>query len=278
MTTRIENRFGVDSLGYVNDVATPNTRLTEAMATAGLTLERLAELTGAATSSVHRWRSDASAVPRLSHRLAVAKVLEVPVRELWDLDGDGSVQLSSEREWPAVTAIPREVWADLFRTCSDRFDVCIGTSHYIATELGGLARLIAGAADAGDPVQVRILGADPAGAMAAARQANEAAHDPSITGDQATVIARGRQALDTWSEIFSNVPGAEVRTTDDPAIFFGTGIVRFDTRMIAYHYLSGIRSLDGPVELLNRADVGGRFDGLATHLDRMWETGLPYSS
>ncbi len=254
---------------------TPNQRLTEAMAAAGITPDALADLVDVGRSSVYRWQGDAELLPRLSQRLAVAKVLSVPARDIWNDTGDGTLTLSATTEWPGLTAVPRELWADMFRKCTERFDVCVGGSMYIAESNQGLFPVIAVAAEAGEPIQVRILAADPDGTAAAARQLNESQFDP--TSEDGRLVNRIGSALDIWTDAFDGLEGAEVRITDDPAIYTN-GVVRFDDRMLVFPYIYGQRTLATPTELLRRYEVGGRFDAMSRHVDRLWETGTPYTS
>lgn len=131
-------------------------------------------------------------------------------------------------------------------------------------------------AEAGDPVSIRIINADPDGQQIQNRQEGEAAFDPSIGGtSQNDLPQRGREALDQWVDGLGELEQCEIRTTDHPEIYT-TGIFRFDDQAIAYHYYMGVRGMASVAKLMKRIEVDGEFDALARQIDRVWETGTPY--
>ncbi|MEM9561086.1 MAG: hypothetical protein AAGA93_00625 [Actinomycetota bacterium] len=254
-----------------------NAALIEAMDAAGMTAPRLAELAGVSRNSLVAWRGNAEIRPRAQHQLAVAKVLQVPAHALWPTSGDRSISSETIRVWPGLNEVPADLWSELTLQCVDRFDMVVGTPVGVTRWMLPIAaKVFPARAEAGDPVTIRIINADPDGEQLRKRQEIESAFDPSIGGTSRLDLAQlGREALDQWVDELGGLANCEIRTTDHPEIYTA-GIFRFDDQAITYPYYMGVRGLGSVTRLIRRIEVSGEFDALALQADRVWETGSPY--
>ncbi|MCP4224593.1 MAG: transcriptional regulator [Actinomycetia bacterium] len=242
-----------------------------------MTAPRLAELAGVSRNSLVAWRGNAGIRPRAQHQLAVAKVLEMPAHTLWPTGSERSVAAETVKVWPGLNEVPTELWSELTLQCVDQFDVVVGSPiGVIRWILPIAAKVFPARAEAGDPVSIRIINADPDGAQIKQRQETESEFDPSIGGTSQKDLAKGgRDALDQWVEQLGALKNCEIRTTDHPEIYTA-GIFRFDDQAITYPYYMGVRGLASVTRLIKRIEVGGEFDALARQADRVWNTGTPY--
>lgn len=260
-----------------DDVDERNTALIEAMESAEVTAPRLAELAGVSRNSLVAWRGNAEIRPRAQHQLAVAKVLQVPAHTLWPTSGDRSISSETVKVWPGLNEVPTDLWSELTLQCVDQFDIVVGSPIGVTRWILPIAaKVFPARAEAGDPVSIRIINADPGGKQIRNRQEVESAFDPSIGGTSEFDLAQGgREALNQWVEALGDMEGCEIRTTDHPEIYTA-GIFRFDEQAIVYPYYMGVRGLASVTRLVRRVEVGGEFDAVARQADRVWETGSTY--
>lgn len=258
----------------MNSPARPNQALVDAMDAAGMTGRSLAALVGTTPQAVSRWRTDADALPHRRVRALVAKALNVPLQSLWPEPGDGSQAVSAIKEWSAYLGVPAAVWEELVRGAEAHFDICSAIHQHVARMVKDSLSVIRARAEIGQPVQVRILGVDPDGDLIQWREQEESTLDPTA-GPPGWMADLSRRGLDLWTAELAGINGVEIRVTNDRSLY-SNAVFRFDDRMITYPYTKASRTLDLPAALLARADVGGIFDSLAGHIDRMWKTGVPY--
>jgi len=237
-----------------------NERLRQAIKSAGLIEEDLAQAVQVDIKTVRRWLS--GRVPYGRHRIRIARALGVTERDLWpqveipDPAAGGKVELVSA--FPhAADAAP--TWESLLQDAQEQIWLLDFTLiDILATP--GIPDLLAAKAGAGCEVRLLISYATRA------RLAEDTAIDEPYPDDEPQAvydIARARGQL----EPLLSLPGIEARKF--AAMRFNT-IIRADEQMLVTLHLWGTPAGQAPLLHLRRADQAGLFAQYEQHYESIW--------
>ena len=156
----------------------------------------------------------------------------------------------------------------------EHLDICVGAAQWFLENHPQLGTVVRARADLGEPIQVRVLMADPDGSFYLQRERSEDEFDK--TRPAGSLHDRLRRVLAGFLTLFDGVETAEVRVTDDPELW-SHGIFRFDDEMLAYPYIRGLRGIGSAALHLKRVEVDGLFDTYVSHVDNLWHSARLYS-
>jgi hypothetical protein len=212
--------------------------------------------------TVQRWL--AGRVPHPRHRWAVADLLQLDERELWpDQDGfGGPTCLEIKASYPHRSAVPREVWRQLFANAEHEIGILVYAALFLAEDVE-LVRLLEVKARAG--VSVRLLLADPASPRVAERGAEE--------GIGASVAARIQNAFALFRPLLET---AGVESRQHETVLYNS-IFRADDEMLINPQVHGIAAAYAPVLHLHHAELGGIFTTYRDSFERIWAEARPIS-
>lgn len=236
-----------------------NHALKDAIASAGLGSDGLAERIGVDPKTVSRWVSDGR-VPHRPRQHEVAEVLGTPTTRLWPGESHFPPDLTAVYSHRGLMS--NHVWRDLIDSAETVIDVCAYAAMYLPDN--NLIDNLAAAADRS--VSVRIALADPDSAVVAERGAEEGIGD--------NLAGRIRLGLGYFADIADN-PGIELRLHATPLY---TSILRFDDVVLANMQLYGAGAKGSPVMRIDLSERNGDSLGAAVleAFERVWMTATEY--
>lgn len=238
-----------------------NEQLKQALRTAGLEADDLADKVGVDVKTAERWLAGRTPHPR--HRRRVADALDTPERVLWpkelpdhDSAADGGMGEIIEELTAGVGGVD---WRELLASAAERAWLLDLTLSDIITDRD--AALLAAAAARGCRVRVLVSHRDSVHLTIAEQ---ETGREVSLTNRPASTAELDRvvQTLTPHAEI-------ELRT------FVGAGAYRvliFDDQALVTLRLPGVPSDAMPLLYLARQTTDGIFDSFTQHFEALWQT------
>ena len=243
-----------------------------ALVEAGLSAAEVADKTGVAERSVHRWIAG-ERTPRRDERTKLSLLVGRSSSELWP-EANDTHQLSALAEWPNMQAVPEELWRQLIRDAQSSIDISVGSTQYFSDRLPDFGEILQAKRQLGQQVTTRLIFDDPDGESLRARDALEASlSDDLEPGD---LISISKIAIRRWHRMVDGVDGVELRVIDSPEIW-NSAIFRFDDTLLEYRYVPGRRGFEGATQQHVHNEVRGRFEGFVATFEWLWERGRPHS-
>lgn len=229
--------------------AVGNERLRDALLTAGVTVEQVAEKTGVDPKSAERWMTT-DRTPYARHRRTLSTLLQQPESYLWPAAVPPERQAAIAASevvgvYPHRSTIPVDLWDRLLDSATDRVDFLVHAGQFLV-ERPTLIETLATKAAGG--VTVRIAFGDPDSDAVSLRSEEERLGDGVLS-------ARIRYGLVPYSTLL-DTPGIEFRfhtTTLYNSIF------RFDDEMIVNNHVYGVPGAHAPALHLRKLGAGDLF-------------------
>src|SRR5262249_16622348 len=239
-----------------------NDRLRDALMTARVTHEELADELGVHTKTVERWiTQDRRPYPQFRHRISV--LLQKDETWLWP-DGysrerRGEIgQSEIVRIYPYRADVPRELWARLFENAADNIGILVYSGFFLPEQHASHIELLKQKAD--DGASIRILLGDPDSPQVALKGQEEDIGD--------AIAAKIRNVLLAYYMPFANHPGISIKlhsTTLYNSIFW------FDDDMLVNTHVYGVPAHFAPTLHLRHLSSGTLFQTYARSFDRVWD-------
>jgi len=243
----------------------PNERLRGSIASAGLTVDRLAGIVGVDPKTVERWISK-DRIPHRPHRVAAATALKADEMYLWPaLLSDAREKSASLAEFVALYphrgAVPTHLWSSLLETSSDCVDILIYAGLFWTDGTPDIAKALIRKGEHG--VRIRLILGDPASDAVALRGAEEGVFDG--------VAARVRLSLTHLQDAIGR-PGVEIRL-HSTALY--NSIFRFDETLLVNTHVYGAPASQSPVLHIQRVPGGRLFEHYLSSFDKVWSRSAP---
>ena len=239
-----------------------NDRLRDALMTARVTPEELADDLGVHTKTVERWiTQDRRPYPQFRHRISVL----VQKDETWLWPDGYSRQRRGEigqseivHIYPYRADVPREVWARLFENAIDNIGILVYSGFFLPEQHASHIELLKRKAD--DGASIRILLGDPDSPQVALKGQEEDIGD--------AIAAKIRNVLLAYYMPFASHPGITIKlhaTTLYNSIFW------FNDDMLVNTHAYGVPAHFAPVLHLRHLSSGTLFQTYARSFDRVWD-------
>lgn len=206
---------------------------------------------GVDPKTVRRWLS--GRVPYASNRVALANMVGVNEGDLWpDVGGPLTVRARPDELgsiYPHRRDIPRDVWAELFKSAEHEIGVLAYSSLFLAEDAGLLGII---ADKTRHSVRVRIALGDPDCAAVAQRGQEEGIGD--------AMAAKVRNALTLYQPLMQ-VGFIEIRL-HEAALY--NSIYRADDQLLVNQHVYGVSEARSPVFCYRKSESNGI---AAAHLD-----------
>ncbi|GLZ13697.1 transcriptional regulator [Actinomadura sp. NBRC 104425] len=242
-----------------------NDALRQAMISAKLTEQELAEACQVDVKTVSRWVADEGRTPHPRHRWAASEVLGVDEAVLWPDAIRKNVKTGPDREivavYPYRSACPKSVWRRLISEAGRELTFAGYTNYFLWLEIPNLRTVLRRKAERG--CRVRFLLGDPESDVTRRREELEQV--------PLTVSTRIKITLDELSKII-DVPGIEVRFGDE---HIAMSVFIFDDEMLVTPHLAHLVGHDSPMLHVQRHQEDGLFDRFAYHVAELWNCGRP---
>jgi len=243
-----------------------NQRLRGSIASAGVRPTELAESVGVDAKTVERWITKGR-LPHRTHRLAVAKVLDVDEAYIWpEVLAAPTTQSASVAELlelhPTRAAVPSDTWHKLIDGAREAIDVLAYAGTFLFEQYDFTATI---AEKASDGVQFRILLGDEAAPAVHLR-----AEEEGTSGGLEGRIQLHRRYL----HLVMGLRGVEVRTH---ATTLYNSLFRFDQDLLVNGHAYGAPAGQSPVLHLRRVPGGRMWDHYMRSFDQVWRTADPAS-
>jgi transcriptional regulator with XRE-family HTH domain len=239
-----------------------NRLLRQAMGTARISAERVADAVGVDPKTVQRWL--AGRVPHARHRWAVADLLGVTEGALWpDFAGPGGSDCNDEvvAVYARRVDVSRALWHELLLDARERIDVLGYAVQFLPEQHPDLVETTMAKCQAG--CKVRVVVADPD-----CEQVEQRDREERLGGAMAFRIRNTVRYLAPIREL----PGVELRYQQAPMY---NSVFRFDDDMLVTPHLYGTPGFRAPLLHLRRARRGGVFDTFAGHFESIWDAAQP---
>jgi hypothetical protein len=236
-----------------------NDRLAEAMAHRQLTREQVAAELGVDPRSVSRWLDDRDRIPFPVSRLALSRMLDVPVGVLWPqvaAGPQGTEELLGL--YPYRSAMPAGHVMSLLREAQRCIDVLAFAGLWLWDAVPAFGATLA--EKAADGVTVRCCLGDPDGAAA-----NVLDQEEHLDGGLA---ARCRIALSYAQRWLGDY--ADSLRVHDTTLY--ASILRFDDDVLVNWHLYGAPAAESPVLHLRSGSDHGTAGAVIASFERVWET------
>jgi hypothetical protein len=209
--------------------------------------------------TVQRWLH--GRLPQSRHRWALADLVGVHEFDLWPhLTGTSVVAPEVHATYNYRTAVPRDVWIELFDSARNEIGVLVYSGLFIAEDVE-LVRLMARKAAAG--VSVRLLLGDPESRHVAERGDEE--------GIAEAMSAKIRNALVLYRPLLE-VDGIELRL--HRTVLYNS-LYRADDDLLVNPHVYGVSAAFAPVLHLRRKGESEIFGTYLASFDRVWEVAAP---
>jgi hypothetical protein len=244
-----------------------NDRLRDALTTAGLTPQDLADRLEVDPKTAERWLT-LGRTPYPKHRHQIAALLQERESYLWpdalsQSQRDRIAQSEIVHVYPRRSALPSELWPRLFDGAKAYVDILVYAGLFLPEQYPELVTAFCEKAEAG--VRHRLLLGDPASGPVATRGAEERIGD--------AVAAKIHNVVSFYR------PHAEHGCIE--ARFHSTtlynSIYRFDDDMLVNTHIYGRPAAQAPVMHLRRLSAGDLFDTYADAFDTIWAAATPWS-
>jgi hypothetical protein len=244
----------------------PNDRLRDALMSTNLTPDQVAPRLGVDPKTVERWIT-AGRTPYPRHRHQLAVILHKSEAYLWPsaVPGNRAVEINEAeiiRTYPHRSAIPPDLWNQLFDQAHDRIDILVYVGMFL-TEMPDLPAILRKKAK--DGVNIRMLFGDRDSAAVIQRSADEGIGPNTISAKIDHTRAYFRELSATAS--------IEVRTHG--TVLYNS-IYRFDDEMIVNPHVYGKMAPHAPALHLRRLSAGTLFTTYAESYEAVWEQAVPH--
>jgi len=239
----------------------PNERLRGSIASASLTVDRLARIVGVDPKTVERWINK-DRVPHRSHRTAAATALKADELYLWPALLDHARQKSASLAefvalYPHRGAVPANLWSSLIDQANDCIDVLIYAGLFLTDGTPDIAQALTLKGERG--VRVRLMLGDPESEAVALRGAEEGVFDG--------VAARVRLGLTHLQDAIGK-PGIDLRL-HSTALY--NSVYRFDETLLVNTHVYGAPASQSPVIHIQRVPGGRLFDHYMSSFEKVWK-------
>jgi hypothetical protein len=233
---------------------TTNEPLRRALAEARLRETDVAETLGVDRKTVQRWL--AGRLPQPRHRWELADMVKSHEYDLWPhLAGAATVGPEVYATYAHRSAVPREVWHQLFQRAEREIGILVYSGLFIAEDVD-LIRLMGEKANSG--VKVRVILGDPDSPHVTQRGIEEGIAD--------AMAAKIRNAIVLYRPLQAT-PGVEIRL--HPTVLYNS-IYRADDEMLVNQHVYGIAAAYAPVTHLRRHDDGDTVTTYTDSFERVW--------
>lgn len=239
-----------------------NDRLRDALMTARITHEKLADELGVHTKTVERWIIQGrTPYSHFRHRISV--LVQKDEGWLWP-NGYSHKRRGEITEseivniYPYRADVPDELWARLFDNAIDQIGILVYSGFFLAEQHSRKIELLKKKAD--DGASVRILIGDPDSRQVALRGQEEDIGD--------AIAAKIRNVLLAYYRPYASYPGINIKlhsTTLYNSIYW------FDDDMLVNTHAYGVPAHFAPVLHLRHLSAGTLFQTYARSFDRVWD-------
>lgn len=241
-----------------------NERLRGALASAQLRTADLAEHVQVDPKTVERWITKGR-LPHRTHRLAVARLLEVDEAYVWpEVLTQQVTQSASVAELlqihPSRASIPHDVWQQLIRGAREALDVLVYSGTFLFEEHDICHALRQTAAEG---VRCRVLIGDETSEAVRLR-----AFEEGTSGSLEGRVQLHRRSL----RQVTGVPGIEVRTHGTTLY---NSLYRFDEDLMVNGHAYGEPASHSPIMHLRRVPGGRMWDHYMRSFEEVWKIAAP---
>lgn len=234
-----------------------NELLRRAMLRARLREDDVAARLGVDPKTVRRWLS--GRVPYASNRVALADMVGVDEADLWP-DADGPLSARARPDelgsiYPHRWAIPRDVWAEFFRSAEHEISVLAYSALFLAED-AGLLGIISDKAACG--VRVRLALGNPESALVAQRGQEEGIGD--------AMAAKIRNALTLYHPLIES-GNVEIRLHQ--TILYNS-IYRADGQVFVNQHAYGVPASHSPVFGFRESEDGDMPTVYLDSFEKIW--------
>lgn len=235
-----------------------NHRLRGAMLNAEMTAEALACAVGVDGKSVARWIAEGR-VPHPRTRQHVARLLHQHETFLWPVllataTGQAIAESEIDRTWPTRSAIPAELWHQLFSHATTEIDILVYAGGFLIETLD-LADILRWKAQHG--TKMRVLVGDPDSDAVAVRSVEE----------QLPWLGDRCRTTRSYLKDAARCPRIDVKS-------HGTTLYashfRFDDVLLVNTHSFGAWACQSPVHKICRVGSGYLFDHYCAAYERVW--------
>ncbi|WP_236793886.1 DUF5919 domain-containing protein [Amycolatopsis sp. GM8] len=242
-----------------------NERLRDALATAGVAADALAEELAVDAKTVERWITKGR-VPYRKYRSHIAARLHTTENYLWPdaLSRDEAATVSQSELvtfFPHRNSIPTELWERVINDTTERIDIVVHTGLFLVERPNFVKSLVTKSRSG---CSIRLTFGDPASREVTRRSEEERLGKHTLAG-------RIRNALAFYRPLFE-MAEPEIRfhrTTLYNSIF------RLDDEMIVNTHVYGIQGAHAPAMHLRRLSSGTLFDTYVQSFEEIWRTSKP---
>lgn len=243
-----------------------NDLLIQAIRTAGLDRDQIADLVQVDPKTVERWI--AGRLPHPRYRAALSRALGVGEEDIWP---DAVSSAARERgpaaeiigAWPRRDDPAAPDWRALLRGAQTRVDL-VGYSLLSVLEAAGALEAMVSKAREG--VSIRVATVDPHAEFVLAAD---------LAGRQTgRLIGRIKRASEVLGAL-SHEPGIELRQHTVPT---SHTVLRFDDQLLLTVHLHGTPGFQAPALHLRRQQDYGIFDQITGHLEAVWANAKPVAA
>ena len=240
-----------------------NDRLRQAMESAGISADRLAEVVAVDPKSVWRWTNKGVVPRRIGMKARVAEVLGMEGTEIWP-QPPRPVGVTEDREvteeivtvWAHRADVPKARWWTMLSAAEHNIDLLGYAMQFLPEDHSQLDRLLIDKATAG--CSVRIALANPDSPYVAERDEEE--------GLGGTLPDRIRTTVDHFQPLFG-VEGIDLRFHQTRMY---NSVFRGDDQMFVTPHLYALKGYRAPLFHIRRSTDDGVFDGFVAHFERVW--------
>jgi transcriptional regulator with XRE-family HTH domain len=244
-----------------------NERLRQALLTAGVSTDELAQRVGTDSKTVERWIST-DRVPHRRNRASAADALGVDESILWPQTADARARAVVDSEvlhvFPDRGSVPPSSWYELLERAREHVDVLVFAGLFLSDSRADLPALVA--RQARDGVRVRLLLGDPASDAVARRGAEEDIGD--------ALAARIRMSLSYIAPAFE-IPGVSVRLHETTLY---NSLYRFDDDLLVNMHSYGAVASKSPVMHVRRIEGGRLFPHYMESFEKVWTAAKPLAN
>ncbi len=242
-----------------------NERLRDALLTAGITAEEVAEKVGVDPKSVERWMTT-DRTPYARHRRTLSAMLGQSESYLWPaaVPAERQAAIASSEVvgvYPHRSLIPVDLWDRLIQSATDRIDILVHAGLFLV-ERPDFIETLANKAAAG--VTVRIAFGDPDSDAVSLRSSEEGLGD-------GVLAARIRYGLVPYTPLLST-PGVEFRFHETTLY---NSIFRFDEELIVNNHVYGVAGPHAPALHLRKLGAGDLFTIYTKSFVDVWALSRP---
>ena len=245
-----------------------NDRLRQAMESAGISANRLAEVVDVDPKTVWRWTNKGVVPRRIGMKARVAEVLGVEGTEIWPppprpvgVTEDRQVTEEIVTVWAHRADVPKARWWTMLSAAEHNIDLLGYAMQFLPEDHSQLDRFLTDKAT--DGCSIRIALANPDSPYVAERDEEE--------GLGGTLPDRIRTTVDHFEPLFG-VEGIDLRFHQTRMY---NSIFRGDDQMFVTPHLYGLKGYRAPLLHLHRSTDDGMFGGLMAHFERIWTVSTP---